>query len=46
MANFATTIKRMGHVFSFRGRARQLEVRLTRPGFEYAADLVRQLGGV
>jgi hypothetical protein len=45
-ANFASTIKRMGDVFSFRGRPRQLEVRLTRPGYERAADLARELGGV
>jgi hypothetical protein len=45
-ANFATTIKRMGDVFSFRGRGRQLEVRVTRPGYERAADLVRELGRV
>jgi hypothetical protein len=45
VANFATTIKRMGDVFNFRGRARQLEVRVTRPGYEQAADLVRALGG-
>jgi hypothetical protein len=42
-ANFATTIKRMGDVFGFRGRARQLEVRVTRPGYEQAADLARNL---
>jgi hypothetical protein len=44
-ANFATTIKRMGNVFSFRGRARSVEVRLTRPGYEQAANLMRELGG-
>ena len=42
-ANFATTIKRMGSVFSFRGKARQLEVRVTRPGYEQAAELARDL---
>jgi len=46
VANFASTIKRMGDIFSFRGRARQLELRLTRPGFEEAAELARELGGV
>jgi hypothetical protein len=45
-ANFATTIKRMGDVFSFRGRGRQVEVRVTRPGYDRAADLVRELGRV
>ena len=44
-ANFATTIKRMGDVFSFRGKARQLEVRVTRPGYEQAANLARDLSG-
>jgi hypothetical protein len=43
-ANFATTIRRMGDVFSFRGRGRDLEVRLTRPGYEHAANLARELG--
>jgi hypothetical protein len=46
VANFATTIKRMGDVFSFRGRARQLEVRVTRPGYEKAGLLARELSGV
>lgn len=43
-ANFASTIRRMGNVFSFRGRAREVEVRLTRPGYEQAANLARELG--
>lgn len=43
-ANFATTVKRMGDVFSFRGRGRETEVRVTRPGFEHAASLARELG--
>lgn len=43
-ANFASTIKRMGDVFSFRGKAREVEVRLTRPGYEQAANLIRALG--
>jgi hypothetical protein len=43
-ANFATTMRRMGDVFSFRGRGRDLEVRLTRPGYEQAATLARDLG--
>jgi hypothetical protein len=45
-ANFATTVKRMGSVFSFRGKAREVEVRVTRPGYEQAANLARELGGV
>jgi hypothetical protein len=44
-ANFATTIRRMGDVFSFRGKARQLEVRVTRPGYEQASRLARELTG-
>ncbi len=44
-ANFATTIKRMDGVFSYRGRAQQLEVRLTRPGYEQAGVLARELRG-
>lgn len=44
-ANFASTVRRMGGVFSFRGKGRGVEVRVTRPGFERAAGLVRELGG-
>lgn len=44
-ANFASTIKRMGDVFSFRGRGRDLDVRLTRPGYERAAALAREVAG-
>jgi hypothetical protein len=44
-ANFATTVRRMADVFSFRGKGRELEVRVTRPGFERAGDLIRELGG-
>jgi hypothetical protein len=43
-ANFATTVRRMGDVFSFRRAGRDLEVRLTRPGYEQAANLARELG--
>jgi hypothetical protein len=42
-ANFATTIKNMGHAFNLRGRGQQAEVRVTRPGFEKAAQLIREL---
>jgi hypothetical protein len=42
-ANFATTIKAMGHAFNVRGRGQQGEVRVTRPGFEQAAQLIRGL---
>jgi hypothetical protein len=44
-ANFATTIKRMADIFSFRGRGRQVEVRVTRPGYERAAALAREMRG-
>lgn len=44
-ANFATTIKSMSGAFGFRGRGRDVEVRVTRPGLEEAAELVRALGG-
>lgn len=46
VANFAGTIKRMGEAFSFRGRGRDVEVRLTRPGYEQAATLARELSGM
>lgn len=46
VATFASTVKRMGDLFSFRGRARQLELRLTRPGFEQAGELACELSGV
>lgn len=42
-ANFATTIKNIGHAFNLRGRAQQVEVRVTRPGLEQAAQLIREL---
>lgn len=44
-ANFASTLRSMGPVFSYRGKGQNLEVRLTRPGIERAADLVHELGG-
>jgi hypothetical protein len=44
-ANFATTIKRMGDVFGFRGKGRKLEVRVTRPGYDRAGLLARDLSG-
>lgn len=42
--NFANTIKEMGEVFNFRGTGQKREVRMTRPGWDRAADLVRRLG--
>jgi hypothetical protein len=44
-ANFASTLRTMGDVFNFRGRGHQLEVRLTRPGYERAAQLIQELAG-
>jgi hypothetical protein len=44
-ANFASTLRGMGPVFSYRGKGQNLELRLTRPGIEQAADLVQELGG-
>lgn len=45
IANFATTVKGMGDVFSFRGRGQSVELRVTRPGFERAGELARTLRG-
>jgi hypothetical protein len=42
-ANFATTIRSMGTVFSYRGKGHSLEIRLTRPGMEQASALVGEL---
>jgi hypothetical protein len=42
-SNFATTIKDMGDVLNIRGRGRQVEVRVTRPGYERAAHLIGEL---
>lgn len=44
-SNFATTVKDMGDVFNLRGRGQQVEVRVTRPGFERAAKLLDELMG-
>jgi hypothetical protein len=41
--NFATTIASMTDAFTFRGKGQSREVRLTRPGWEAAARLVREL---
>jgi hypothetical protein len=43
-ANFASTLKNMGSLFSYRGKGHGLEVRLTRPGLEQAADLIQEMG--
>lgn len=42
-ANFASTIRGMGDVFNFRGRGHQLDVKLTRPGYERAGELLQGL---
>jgi hypothetical protein len=44
-SNFATTIASLSDVFLFRGSPRKREVKLSRPGWETAADLVRKLIG-
>jgi len=42
--NFASTIKAMDDVFSIKGTGTKREVKLARPGWEKAADLVTRLG--
>lgn len=42
-SNFAATIKDMGDAFNLRGRGHQAEIRVTRPGYERAAQLLREL---
>lgn len=44
--NFASTIKAMEDVFTFRGTSRRREVRVARPGWEQAAALAQRLAGV
>jgi hypothetical protein len=43
MSNFSKYLRDTGDVFNFRGRP--LQLRLTRPGWEAAADLVKALTG-
>jgi hypothetical protein len=43
--NFSTTIRGMEDVFTFRGTTRKRELRVARPGWERAAQLVRELLG-
>ena len=42
--NFASAITEMRGVFLVKGPARQRALKLTRPGWQQAADLVRELG--
>lgn len=42
-ANFAATIRDMGDAFSFKGQGQQREVRVLRPGFERARQLIEEL---
>jgi hypothetical protein len=41
--NFAATIREIGEVFSFRGQGQRREIRVLRPGFEKARQLVEEL---
>jgi hypothetical protein len=44
-SNFGTTIASLSDVFLFRGSSRKREVKLSRPGWETAADVVKALLG-
>lgn len=44
-ANFSRSINEMSDVFNFRGTSRNRSVKVNRPGWEAAAELVRELGG-
>lgn len=44
-ANFATTVKQMEDIFSIRGAGQKREVRMTRPGWEKATELVNSIIG-
>lgn len=44
-ANFATSISEMRDTFLFKGKKQQREVRLTKPGWEEAARLLKELTG-
>jgi hypothetical protein len=41
--NFATYLRKNGDVFNFRGKGAAIEIRLTRPGWETATELIRAL---
>ncbi|MFI5587178.1 hypothetical protein ACIA5G_19170 [Amycolatopsis sp. NPDC051758] len=44
--NFAATLTQMDNVAVVRGKGQQREVKITRPGLEGTADLVKELAGV
>jgi hypothetical protein len=44
-ANFASTIQQMDKVAVLRGKGQQREVKITRPGMEATADLIKSLVG-
>ena len=43
--NFATTIQQMDSVALFRGKGQSREVKITKPGLEATADLIKSLAG-
>jgi hypothetical protein len=43
--NFAKHIRGAGDSFSTRGKGKEMEIRLTRPGWERATQLIGRLGG-
>jgi hypothetical protein len=43
--NFASYLKGVAEAFNFRGRGSSMELRLTQPGWEMAADLIASLAG-
>ena len=43
--NFATSVKQMDDVFTFRGTGQKREVRMARPGWEKATELVKSIVG-
>lgn len=44
-SNFAATIQQMDNVAVIRGKGAQREIKITKPGLENTADLVRSLAG-
>lgn len=45
-SNFAANMKKVSDAFNFRGKGAATEVRLTQPGWEIAAQMVRKVAGV
>jgi hypothetical protein len=45
VSNFAATIQQMDKVAVIRGKALQREVKITRPGMEATADLIKSIAG-